>query len=570
MTLTPNLPVVLVVLLAALGCKARERTEIVVEVDSDLDVPSDLDKVLVQVDLERGKIQRLPFSLKDGTYSLPIRVGLLTDESHVSDKITVTAAGLKGDQEEVQVGEQAMVSFLEGQSLLLRLYLARECRGDPCRGASGKTCTRGGQCVDIQRPTLPPFNPDEVAARDGSAVVPRDGAPAVDAAVAEVRGDAPLELGAPPDATGADTSGDTAVVPMVDAHPDAACAEGETCMPGGNICLTGRISCAGGLPACMETGQAPYGKSCGVDVACSAGRCLPIPPYPVEAFRDAHYFLVPDARTWPEARDYCERFGLTLVSIGDEAENAWLASATAARAPGAVGWHIGLGDAAQEGTFVWQDGSSFLFQNWAALEPNNGAGGPVENCVGFYGAAPFPRGTWNDITCDTVLPFICKQAAPPAPACPSAAMTGPGLRGDYFAGMGPFFSSTYPTKPSDAPVYSRVDEKIDFMWGDGSPGPNVPIDFAARWTGRITPRYTEPYTFAFDKDDTAYLWIDGRLVLLNEKKTVIALQAGHAHDLRVEFIDFSTTATVRLHWQSPSQAMEIVPASSFSLPCGDR
>jgi hypothetical protein len=59
-----------------------------------------------------------------------------------------------------------------------------------------------------------------------------------------------------------------------------------------------------------------------------------------------------------------------------------------------------------------------------------------------------------------------------------------------------------------------VDGAIDFNWGAGSPDPTMgPDTFSARWTGRLTPRYSETYTLTLDADSAARLWIDKQLVI---------------------------------------------------------
>ena len=63
---------------------------------------------------------------------------------------------------------------------------------------------------------------------------------------------------------------------------------------------------------------------------------------------------------------------------------------------------------------------------------------------------------------------------------------------------------------------SRVDKKIDFTWGRGSPAPSFAADsFSARWTGEIEPRYSETYKLSTISDDGVRLWLNGQLVIDN-------------------------------------------------------
>jgi hypothetical protein len=153
----------LLVLVVAIGCRTAARTEIVVDVDSNLGVPAELDRVAISVRLADQRVQALPEqSLRTRGAGLPLRVGLLAPKGHEGDQITVTARALGAAGQEL-ASQLATVSFVAGRSLWLRLYLARECLGGgPCQ-AEGTTCTRGGSCVDVLRPSLPPFDPQHPA-----------------------------------------------------------------------------------------------------------------------------------------------------------------------------------------------------------------------------------------------------------------------------------------------------------------------------------------------------------------------------------------------------------------------
>jgi uncharacterized protein YraI len=76
-------------------------------------------------------------------------------------------------------------------------------------------------------------------------------------------------------------------------------------------------------------------------------------------------------------------------------------------------------------------------------------------------------------------------------------------RGEYFNNM----------SLSGSPVLVRDDDKIDFNWGGGSPGPNVSADnFSVRWTRTLN---LEPgrYRWTTTTDDGVRLWINGRLLI---------------------------------------------------------
>ena len=61
---------------------------------------------------------------------------------------------------------------------------------------------------------------------------------------------------------------------------------------------------------------------------------------------------------------------------------------------------------------------------------------------------------------------------------------------------------------------SRIDESINFDWGQGSPDASLGNDsFSARWTGQILPKYSETYTFYTFSDDGIRVWVNNQLVI---------------------------------------------------------
>jgi hypothetical protein len=115
----------------------------------------------------------------------------------------------------------------------------------------------------------------------------------------------------------------------------------------------------------------------------------------------------------------------------------------------------------------------------------------------------------------------------------------------------------------------RMEGAIDYDWGPGTPDARIaPDTFSARYTGHLTPRYTETYTFSALTDDGIRVWIDGRLVIdnwadhpLTESSATIALTASHPHTLKIQYYESTGSAVLKLFWSSPSQAKEIIPAS---------
>ncbi|HZH02784.1 MAG TPA: PA14 domain-containing protein [Myxococcaceae bacterium] len=140
-----------------------------------------------------------------------------------------------------------------------------------------------------------------------------------------------------------------------------------------------------------------------------------------------------------------------------------------------------------------------------------------------------------------------------------------GLKGEYFSDTG--FSSL---------ALSRTDATVNFDWGSGSPGAGVPQDrFSVRWTGQVVPLYSETYTFYTSSDDGVRLWLDGQPVINNwtdhgptENSGMVALTAGQAIDMRMEYYENGGGAVAQLSWASARQAKQIVPSSQLRPTSG--
>ncbi|UKJ63233.1 glycoside hydrolase family 2 [Cellulosimicrobium cellulans] len=144
-----------------------------------------------------------------------------------------------------------------------------------------------------------------------------------------------------------------------------------------------------------------------------------------------------------------------------------------------------------------------------------------------------------------------------------------GLKGEYFLSGGP----GWPLTDLKATI---PDQRIEF--------PNLVPTFAeltgrgertsARWTGQITPDYSEAYTFSAIGDNGFRLWIDDQLVIdhwvddwdVEQTSAPVQLQAGQEYAFRMEMFQNTGGAHLRLRWQSPSQQREIVPTDAFTYP----
>lgn len=116
---------------------------------------------------------------------------------------------------------------------------------------------------------------------------------------------------------------------------------------------------------------------------------------------------------------------------------------------------------------------------------------------------------------------------------------------------------------------TRVDPRVDFNWALGSPSPLVGNDtYSVRWTGQVSPLFSETYTFYARTDDGNRVWVNNQLIVdrwvdqaIREDSGTIALLAGQYYDIQMDYYENGFDAEAHLSWSSPSQPKEIIPAS---------
>jgi beta-glucosidase len=134
---------------------------------------------------------------------------------------------------------------------------------------------------------------------------------------------------------------------------------------------------------------------------------------------------------------------------------------------------------------------------------------------------------------------------------------GGGLTGQFYTGTG----------MSGAPILTRTDPTVNFLWGGGSPAAGVPAtNWSARWTGTLTPPTTGTYTFALNSDDGSRLIINGQTVVNNwfdqpptTRAGTISLTAGQPVSIEVDYFQDGGGSQVALSWQVPDQDL-LTPA----------
>ncbi len=119
---------------------------------------------------------------------------------------------------------------------------------------------------------------------------------------------------------------------------------------------------------------------------------------------NSFYNFCETASTWEQARVACQDRGGDLLILESEAEETQLSGYTEASP---TGWWIGLSDVANEGTFVWVDGSTPDYLRWALTEPTLAES---EDCVDLANGDLLNG--WADRNCEIEQIFICEIENP--------------------------------------------------------------------------------------------------------------------------------------------------------------
>jgi hypothetical protein len=136
---------------------------------------------------------------------------------------------------------------------------------------------------------------------------------------------------------------------------------------------------------------------------------------------------------------------------------------------------------------------------------------------------------------------------------------GKGLNGYYYCN----------TTLSGSPVLTRVDEELNFAFGEGgTPGAGLPASgWSARWMGELEAVNSGAYTFKTLSNDGVRVWVNNSLLINNwtdhaqtwDTSSGLWLNAGQRYNIKVEFFDGGGDNAMKLYWSYPGQADEIVP-----------
>jgi len=135
----------------------------------------------------------------------------------------------------------------------------------------------------------------------------------------------------------------------------------------------------------------------------------------------------------------------------------------------------------------------------------------------------------------------------------------PGLNAEYFAN----------TKLSGDPALKRVDYAVSFEWFNVPPAAGLPAQgYSVRWTGELVPPVDGDYRLGAETDGGSRIYLDGKKIIddwnphrIRAMTTLVHLQGGHAHAIRMEYFQVRREAAARLIWLPPNLAQEAVEAT---------
>ncbi|XP_077159614.1 macrophage mannose receptor 1-like [Paroedura picta] len=118
-----------------------------------------------------------------------------------------------------------------------------------------------------------------------------------------------------------------------------------------------------------------------------------------------------DRKSWSAARTVCKNLGGNLATIPNKAVQAFL-TMHLKNVP-FDSW-IGLHDIIEEGNFLWTDGSTVAYTNWANNAPKrSGRFRHNYDCVTMIKTPEKWAGNWKDNTCSQKYGYICQKNTDP-------------------------------------------------------------------------------------------------------------------------------------------------------------
>jgi autotransporter-associated beta strand protein len=142
-----------------------------------------------------------------------------------------------------------------------------------------------------------------------------------------------------------------------------------------------------------------------------------------------------------------------------------------------------------------------------------------------------------------------------------ASAQGSGLTGQY-----------YDTASFGTLKTTRTDATVNFNWGTAIPSGTALTHadtFSVAWSGQVEPEFTGIYTFHVTADDGARLWVNDQMIACRtyhaatgpEMRGQVNLTAGKRVNIRLEYIEQTGSALVKLEWSCAERAREVIPTA---------
>ena len=180
----------------------------------------------------------------------------------------------------------------------------------------------------------------------------------------------------------------------------------------------------------------------------------------------------------------------------------------------------------------------------------------------YEGTAQFTDGVLSVITTNgavTSINFTNLQELDfdaPAHSASGASGQGTGILGVYFGKTN-----------LDGPVIVRLDQSVNFDWGEGEPVAGIEKDyFGVIWMAEVEAPSSGEFTFSISTDDGGRLFVSDKLLAESlqradtpEVSGKISLEAGKRYPLKLMYFDLIGNARARLYWSGPGTPKSIIP-----------
>jgi len=210
-------------------------------------------------------------------------------------------------------------------------------------------------------------------------------------------------------------------------------------------------------------------------------------------------------------------------------------------------------------------------------------GSPIINQLGYQGALTTFTGTIA-MTAGSKVPIVLDQLDSAnessiklswsSPSIPLATVPEAQLYPND--GVHGLDVSYYANNSYTAPIaLQRLEPDVYANWGGDGPAVEygLPTDnFSSVWNGRVESPYTGNVTFCVDVDDDVKVTVGGTQVIArtgaitNLCGTAVAMTQGTLYPLKVEHVERTSNALVRLRWQYGTVTSERVPTANLYPP----